>query len=152
MQKSFQTSHSIPLFCKNAQLKIELIDKLFVRRGFDNHADKIFGCFGIVCVGQNLANAPSAFQFARSKEQFFLSRAALCKVDCRENSLFAKSAIEMDFHIARAFEFFKDNVVHTTARIDKRGCYDRERATVFDISCRAEETLGTVQSTRIYTT
>lgn len=57
----------------------------------------------------------------------------------------------MNFHIARAFELFKDDIVHTAARVDERGCDDGERSAVFDVSSRTEEAFGAVQCAGIDT-
>ena len=56
-----------------------------------------------------------------------------------------KFAVENDFRIAGAFEFFENHFVHAAAGIDQSGRDNRERAAFFDIARRAKETLGALQ-------
>ena len=57
----------------------------------------------------------------------------------------------MNFHVARAFEFFIDHVVHAAARIDERGGQYGERAFVvpFDVARRAEKLFRAFHRQRI---
>ena len=57
----------------------------------------------------------------------------------------------MDLHIARAFEFFVDHVIHARAGIDQGRRDDGERAAFLNIARRAEKTLGALQGIGIHT-
>ncbi len=57
-------TQGVALFCHDAQLQVELIDKLLVGRCANNHRDEIFGCFRVVGIGEHLADTPRAFEFA----------------------------------------------------------------------------------------
>ena len=54
-------------------------------------------------------------------------------------------AVEMNFHVSGAFEFFKDHVVHTASGIDERRGDNGERSAFFDVARRSEEALGPLQ-------
>ena len=51
----------------------------------------------------------------------------------------------MNFTVARAFELFKDHLIHSGSGIDQCGGDDGERATFFDVSGGAKEALRSLQ-------
>ena len=97
-----------------------------------------------------LRRIADAVEFFLGHQQLFLARAALVDVDGRENALVHQLAIQMDFHVAGAFEFFEDHVVHAAAGIDQRGGDDGQRSAFFDVARRAEEALGALQRVGIH--
>src|SRR3546814_16492577 len=50
-------------------------------------------------------------------------------------------AVEHDFRVTRALEFFEDDLVHAAAGIDQRGGDYRQRTAFLDVARGAEETL-----------
>ena len=107
-----------------------------------------FGCGQRI---QHLAQNPHAVEFFARHQQLFLARTALVDVDGREHTLVHQLAVEVDFHVAGAFELFEDHVVHAAAGIDQRGRDDGQRTAFFDVAGRAEEALRTLQRVRIDT-
>ena len=55
----------------------------------------------------------------------------------------------MQFHVARALEFFVDQVVHPAAGLYQRCRQDRDAAAFFDVSGGAEELFRFMQSSGI---
>ena len=51
----------------------------------------------------------------------------------------------MDFRVAGAFEFFKDDVVHARAGVDQSRGDNRERPAFLDIARRAKKSLGSLE-------
>src|ERR1043166_1132688 len=68
---------------------------------------------------------PDAAEVIFRNQQLFLARSGTLQVDRREQSLVAQAAVEMNFAITRAFELFKDDIIHAGARVDERGGDDR---------------------------
>ena len=60
------------------------------------------------------------------QEQFFAARAAAIELDGREYAFFVQAAVEVDFAVARAFEFFKNHLIHAAACINQRSGDDGE--------------------------
>jgi len=69
-----------------------------------------------------------------SVNQLFLARARTVDVDRREGPLLGDAAIQMDFRIARAFEFFENDVVHFRSGVDQRGGENGQAAAFFDVA------------------
>jgi hypothetical protein len=59
--------------------------------------------------------------------------------------LVGELAVEHDLAVAGALELLEDDLVHARAGVDERGGDDRERAALFDVARRAEETLRALQ-------
>ena len=79
------------------------------------------------------------------QQQVFAARTALVEVDGGENPLFGKSAVEVDFHIARALELLVYYVVHTAARVHE-GCGKHGETSAFgDLSRRTEKPFRLLQ-------
>ena len=76
------------------------------------------------------------------QQEFFATRSAAVELDGGENALLIQAAIQMDFRIAGAFEFFEDHLVHAATRVDQGGRDDGQRPAFFDVARRAQETLG----------
>ena len=58
----------------------------------------------------------------------------------------------MQLHIAGAFEFLKNNIIHTAAGFDQCRGNDGQTTMIFDIAGRSEKAFGFVQCRRIDTT
>ncbi len=67
-----------------------------------------------------------------SSSSFLVPRAL--DVDGGEYALIDQLALEDDFGVAGAFEFFEDHVVHAGAGVDQSGGDDGERAAFFDVA------------------
>src|SRR3546814_6386224 len=57
-------------------------------------------------------------------------------------------AVEHDFRVTRALEFFEDDLVHAAAGIDQRGGDYRQRTAFLDVARGAEETLRALKRIR----
>ena len=79
------------------------------------------------------------------KQQIFATRAACNRVDCRENASVGQRAVELELHIARAFELLENDLVHLRARLDKRGSQNGEAAAAFNIAGSAKESFRRVK-------
>jgi hypothetical protein len=62
-----------------------------------------------------------------------------------EHALFHQLAFQVNFHIARTFELFEDDVVHTAAGVNQGRRYDGQAPTLFNVSSRTKETLRALQ-------
>src|ERR1039458_6048254 len=98
---------------------------------------------------QHLAQHPDPLQILFRNQQLLLTRAGALDINGRERPLIHQFAIQDDFRIARALEFFKDHVVHARPGVDQRGSDDGERSPFFNVASRSKEALRTLQSIRI---
>ena len=57
----------------------------------------------------------------------------------------------MDFHIAGAFELFKNHIIHAAAGVDERGSNDGQAAAFLNIPGCSEKPLGALQGVRVDT-
>jgi hypothetical protein len=60
--------------------------------------------------------------------------------------------VEVDFHVARALEIFKNHIVHARAGVDQSRRHDGDRAALFDVAGGTEETLGFLERVGVETT
>jgi hypothetical protein len=67
-------------------------------------------------------------------EQFFFARSGTIDVDGGPHTLVHESAIQVDLHVAGAFELFKDHVVHAAAGVDQGRRENRQAAAFYDTS------------------
>ena len=56
----------------------------------------------------------------------------------------------MDFHVARALEFFVDHIVHARAGVDQCRGNDCQAAAFLDVACCAEEPLWPLQGVGVH--
>ncbi|CDE75885.1 putative uncharacterized protein [Sutterella sp. CAG:521] len=56
----------------------------------------------------------------------------------------------MHFHVAGAFEFFIDHIIHAAAGIDQGGGDDRKRAAFLKITGGTKNALGAMQSIGVH--
>ena len=84
-------------------------------------------------------------------KQVLASCAGLQDVDRGIKTFFLERAIEMQLHVAGAFELFEDQFIHSAAGLNKRGCQDREAPTLLDAARRAEKFLRLDQRFRLDT-
>ena len=66
-------------------------------------------------------------------------------VDGRVDPTLGQLAVEAQLHVAGALELFEDRVVHAAVGLHEGGGQDRQRASLFDVACSAEELLRRVQ-------
>ena len=91
-------------------------------------------------------------QFFFGGQQIFATGAGATHVDGREYALLGHLAVEMQFHVAGAFEFFIDYFIHLRAGVDQTGGDDGKAAAFFDITRGTEETFRTLKRVCIHTT
>src|SRR5204863_9683739 len=65
------------------------------------------------------------------------------------DALVDQLALEVNFHVASAFELFENYVVHAAAGVDQGRRDDGERSAFFDVARGAEETLGALEGVGI---
>ena len=73
-------------------------------------------------------------------------------MDRRVDALFSDATIKVAFHVAGAFEFLVDHIVHARTGLDQRGGDDGQRAAFFNVTRGTEETLRLLQGIGVHTT
>ena len=101
---------------------------------------------------QKLAKDPDLLKELWLDEEFLFSGAGAVDVDGRINPLLGQAALQVHLHVARALEFFVDDLIHARAGLNQGRGNDGERATLFDVPSRAKEALGPVQGVGVHTT
>ena len=102
-------------------------------------------CGQLVHVMEQLAQDPDLAQLLLGNQQLFASRARSVDVDRRIDPLFHHAAVQVQFGVTGALEFFKNHLVHPAAGIDQRGGDDRERAAFFNVARGTEKALWPLQ-------
>ena len=107
----------------------------------------------VVPIGLRIRRRTNVFcRSILSIKQVLFPRSGFQNVDSREHALVGNLAIQDDFAVTGAFEFFEDDLVHPAAGIDQRRRHNRKRSTFFDIPRRTKEPLRSLQGIRIHTT
>src|SRR5258708_5268982 len=83
---------------------------------------------------QDFAQYPNALQIILGNEQFFFTRPRALNINRRKSALIHQFAVENDFRIAGAFEFFEDHIVHARTSVDECRRNDSQRSALFDVS------------------
>ena len=96
-----------------------------------------------------LAQDPDPVQDVFGKEKFFTARAGTVDIHGGEDAFFGKVTIEINLHVARALEFFEDDLIHAGSRVCQCRGYDGEAAAFLHVTCGAEEALGALQGVGI---
>src|SRR5574344_1405469 len=124
---------------------------LVVARVFHAVFEEVHGFHGIH-VGNVFAENPHAVERGLVVKQVVAAGAGGYAVDRREYAFIAEGAVQLEFHVAGAFEFFEDDFVHFAAGVGE-GCGDDcERSTAFDVSGCAEEAFGLLEGVGVDTT
>ncbi|CAK6470919.1 hypothetical protein PSEG_05569 [Pseudomonas sp. Nvir] len=100
----------------------------------------------------NFAQDPHFLQLFLSGEQFFFTGTGTVVIDSREDAFFGNLTREVQLHVTGAFKLFVDHFVHFGAGVNQRRGDDGQAAALFDVTCRTEETLRTVQGVGVHTT
>ncbi len=58
------------------------------------------------------------------------------------HALVHQPAVEVQLHVARALELFKDHIVHPRACLHQRRGDDRQRAALFNVGAEPKKRLG----------
>src|SRR5579862_3918810 len=61
---------------------------------------------------KKLAQYPHFLHFILASEQFFAASTRTININRWENTTLSNAAIQVDFHITRAFEFFVNHIIH----------------------------------------
>ena len=102
------------------------VEELHVGFGFAEAAEqKLHGLNGGERA-ENLSQDPNAAQLVGGEEELVLTRSGALNIDGREHAFIREAAIEINFHVAGALEFLKDDVVHAAAGVDQSGGDDGE--------------------------
>jgi len=107
----------------------------------EQEVDRIHGAHRIEDPAQHV----HLLQELRIGDQLFLAGAGARDVDRREGPLVRNLAVEDQFGVTGAFEFFEDHFVHSAAGIDQCGRDDGERTALFDVTRGAKEPLWPLQ-------
>src|SRR5579884_1687480 len=94
---------------------------------------------------EHLAQHPDAVKLISWHQQLLLARSRAIDIDGWEDALIHQLAVQVDFHIAGAFELFKDHVVHAASSVYQGRGDDRQAAAFFHVARRAKEALGPLQ-------
>ena len=81
-----------------------------------------------------LAQHPDPGQVFFRNQQLLLTCAGALNIDGREGALVDQLAVENDFHVAGAFEFFKDHVIHARTGVNQGRRDNGQRAAFFDVA------------------
>ena len=100
-------------------------DKVIVRIGAQKKVDDRLGNRSRLHLGECFSDRPDSIEFFLRHKQILTTGTGLVDVDRREDTLLGKLSVEVDFHVAGAFEFLEDNFVHSGTGLDERGRYDR---------------------------
>ena len=96
-------------------------------------------------VGEETAENPHAVEGLGAQQQVVAAGAGSHDVDGGEDALVGEGTVELEFHVAGAFEFFEDDFVHLGGCFGEGGGDYGERAAVFDVACGAEEAFGLLE-------
>ena len=144
---------SVPIVMLRASFSlVHYFKELPIGVGLHDFVQEEFHSIHGVHVRQEFPQQPDPLEILFGDKQFFFTCSGPIDVNAREDAAFQKPPIEVYLHIARAFEFFVYYLVHLAARVDER-CGDNGQAPpLFDVSGRAEKSLGTLQRVGIHTT
>src|SRR5579884_3653689 len=92
-----------------------------------------------------LRSTQNAVKLISWHQQLLLARSRAIDIDGWEDALVPQFAVQVDFHIAGAFELFKDHVVHAASSVYQGRGDDRQAAAFFHVARRAKEALGPLQ-------
>ena len=120
------------------------VEEFVVAFGFFQAVYEEFGGFGVVHGVQEFAQYPHFLAFFLIREQVFAACAGTADVDGGEDSFLSDAPLEVNFHVASAFEFFVNEVVHFRAGVDEGGGDYGQAAALLDVARGAKETLGTL--------
>ncbi|EHM55132.1 hypothetical protein HMPREF9080_00936 [Cardiobacterium valvarum F0432] len=101
---------------------------------------------------QDFAQYPGFLQHVGLNHEFFAAGAGRVDVNRREDAFFGDTAVQVHFHVARAFEFFVDDFVHFRAGVHQRSGNDGERARFFSVTCCAKKAFRALQGVRVHAT
>ena len=108
------------------------------------------GLYG-VHVGEKLSEDPDTVVGICIIEEVVPTCRGKDQIDGREDSLVGEVAVQLEFHVAGALEFLKDNVVHLGTGFSESGGKDGKRAAAFDITGSTEEALGLLEGVGVHT-
>jgi hypothetical protein len=78
-------------------------------------------------------------------KQLFFARAGAFDVDGGENAPIDQGAVEVDLHVAGAFELLENDFVHPRTGVHESGGQDRQGSTFLNVARRAKEAFGLMQ-------
>ncbi len=94
------------------------------------------------------AQNPHAIEVGFGNQQFFFSCSGTDQIKGREDAAVGNAPIQMQFHVARALEFFKDNFVHAAAGVNEGRGDNGQAAAIFYVAGCSEKAFGLVQRVR----
>ena len=98
------------------------------------------------------ADVPGGQQLLFIQKYFFLAGSTLGDVQGGVDALVGDVSIQRQFHVAGAFEFFKDHLIHTAAGFDQTGGDDGQATPVFDFAGGTEQPFGDFEGAVVQTT
>ena len=105
-------------------------------------ADEDFHGLGGGEFGELATEEEDTLVFVGVEEEFVAAGAGFDDLDGWKDSHFGDGAVEVELHVAGAFELFEDQVVHAAFGLDEGGAKDGEAAAFFGIASGSEEFAG----------
>ncbi len=102
-------------------------------------------CLNRIHVRQMVAQNPHSAQSVFVDKQVVATSAAQIDVDSRIDAFVRELAVELQLHVAGAFELFKNNLVHLRAGFGQGCCQNGERASVLDVAGSSKEAFRLVK-------
>ena len=98
---------------------LEIDEHLCVAGVFPQEKEETLHCFNRLVSSQGTTDQMDLVQPVFRQDKFLPARAGLQYIYSGIDVLLRDAAIENEFHVARPFEFLKDQIVHTTVRFDQ---------------------------------
>src|SRR5882724_2100494 len=115
------------------------LQHLLVSREFFHEHEQTLDRFAGLVAGEAAANQIDLLQFPWLKEQFLAPSAGEENVDGWINALIADLPIKDHLHVAGAFEFLEDQLIHSTSGFDERSRDNGERARFLGVARGGEK-------------
>src|SRR5881275_127431 len=92
-------------------------------------------------VGKDAPERPDPIQFVRVQQELLLASTGAVDIDSGPDAFIDQTAVEVELHVAGAFELLKNDLIHAAAGIDQRRRQYCEAAPLFHVAGRPEEAL-----------
>ncbi|GIW80907.1 MAG: hypothetical protein KatS3mg105_2714 [Gemmatales bacterium] len=121
--------------------QIHVHQEFGVGPGLAQSGSQHFHRFDRMHVAQYAAQSTDSFDFVRMEQQFFFASSGTIDVDRRPYALVDQTTVQMQLHVAGAFEFLEDDLIHSASGVNESSREDGKAAAVFDVTGRTEKTL-----------
>ena len=90
-------------------------------------------------IANKLTDDIHAIERTLVEQQVVAAGRTLDEIDSWEDALVGKCAIQLQFHVTRSLEFFKNHLIHLRTGVGQCRCNDGERTTIFDVTRSTKE-------------